>query len=72
VVWLTREGDLHDFILAPGEFIEVARGLPVVVALERAVLSAMEHALRSWLRGVLGMLRASIGGHREATAASAG
>ena len=34
VVWLTREGDHRDTILAPGEFLDVARGLTVMTALE--------------------------------------
>ena len=60
VLWVTREGDWRDFIVASGEFIEVDRGLTVAVALEPAIVRVARRSPWSWLRGLLKPLRLEI------------
>jgi hypothetical protein len=60
VLWVTREGDWRDFIVASGEFIEVDGGLTVAVALEPATVRVARRSHWSWLRGVLAPLRLEI------------
>jgi hypothetical protein len=60
VLWITREGDLRDFIVAPGESIEINRGLTIALALEPATVRVVQRSLRSWLRGMLEPLRVEI------------
>jgi hypothetical protein len=57
VLWITREGDLRDFIVARGESIEVDRGLTIALALEPATVHVVPRSPWSWLRGILEPLR---------------
>ena len=61
VLWITREGDLRDFVVAPGESIEIDRGLTIALALEPATVRVVrQQPLRSWLRAVFRPLRVEI------------
>jgi hypothetical protein len=53
VLLVTREGDSRDFIVAPGELVEVDYGLTVAVALEPAIVRVAQQSFCSWLRGIL-------------------
>jgi hypothetical protein len=63
VVWITRERDSRDFFLAPGEWMEIDRGLTLAVALEPSVVTVTkrESAGLAWsltpLRALLRRLR---------------
>jgi len=60
VVWLTREDDPRDFILAHGEMIELVRGLTMVTALEPSVVSVEKTAGGSWWREIGKTLRTGL------------
>jgi DUF2917 family protein len=70
VLWVTQEGDLRDLIVAPGESLEVGRGVTVAVALEPAVMKVVEHRPSSRVRGMLARLRIATLGSGASTAAS--
>jgi hypothetical protein len=48
VLWLTREGDVRDLFLTPGERVEIGPGLTLVTALEPAIVS-LQPPRRRWL-----------------------
>ena len=52
VVWLTREDDPRDFILARGEMIELVCGLTMITALEPSVVSVEKTDSGSWWREI--------------------
>jgi hypothetical protein len=68
VLWITREGDLRDFVVAPGESIEVDRGLAIALALEPATVRVVPQSPWSWLRGILEPLRVEIRWQRSSAA----
>jgi len=57
VLWITREGDLRDFIVGPGDSIEIGRGLTIALALEAATVRVVQQSLWSSLRAMLDTLR---------------
>jgi len=60
VIWVTREGDLRDFILARGDAVEVGSGVTMVTALESTVLSIVKRDRLAWTRRVLRALHAVV------------
>jgi len=60
VIWVTREGDPRDFILAHGDAVEVGSGVTMVTALEPTVLSIVKRDRVSWARPVLRALHAAV------------
>ena len=60
VLWITREGDLRDFIVAPGESMQVDRGLTIALALEPATVRVVQQSPWSSLRAILDSLRIQI------------
>ena len=68
VLWITREGDLRDFIVARGESIEVGRGLTIALALEPAIIRVAQRSPWSWFRGMLEPLRVEFQWRRESAA----
>jgi len=55
VVWITQQGDLHDYILGPGDTLQVAQGLTLLTALEPSMVE-VERARASTWREHLGQL----------------
>ena len=54
VLWITREGDVHDRFIGPGEsFIPSGRGVTLATALERSLVRVIERPAApehvSWL-----------------------
>jgi Protein of unknown function (DUF2917) len=60
VIWVTREGDPRDFILSPGDSVEVGSGVTMVMALEPTVLSIAKRGGVSWPRRMLQALRTRV------------
>jgi hypothetical protein len=60
VLWVTREGEPCDFILGPGEAIEVGRGLTIALALEPSAVYVAQQPLVSQLPEVLKSLGVAI------------
>ena len=58
VIWVTREGDPRDFILAHGEAVEVDSGVTMVTALEPTVISIAKRDRISWSRRIVNALQA--------------
>jgi len=61
VLWITREGNPHDFFLTHGEFFELDRGLTIATALEPTLVSVEQLRLHAWFREILRRLRVSVG-----------
>ncbi len=66
VVWVTREGDPCDFILAPGDSLESGNGLTVATALERAVIKVARRSPHWFTRLRASMQRLRVAIHRNA------
>jgi len=52
VLWITREGDVHDRFIRPGESFDAAgRGVTLATALERSLVRVVERApaRRRWM-----------------------
>ena len=70
VLWVTREGDLRDFIVARGESLEVERGVTIALALEPATVRVVRQPFLSWWSGFGELLR--VGLRRQRSSASLG
>ena len=68
VLWVTREGDLRDFIVPRGESIEVERGLTIALALEPATVRVVRQSPLSWWSGFGDLLRVGIRRQRSSAA----
>src|SRR5689334_5994533 len=52
VLWITREGDLHDRFIGPGEsFNPTGRGVTLATALERSLIRVVERPAERAPRG---------------------
>jgi hypothetical protein len=67
VLWVTLEGELRDFIVAPGESIDVRRGLTIALALEPSCVRLVHKSVRAWLQGLLEPARVKLRWWRGAT-----
>lgn len=67
VIWVTREGDLCDFILRSGDSLESGNGLTVATALERAVINVARRSpwWVTWLGATLQRMRGGIRSHAD-------
>lgn len=68
VLWVTREGDLRDFIVGRGESIEVERGVTIALALEPATVRVGRQSSLSWWSGLGELLRVGIRRQRSPAA----
>jgi hypothetical protein len=62
VAWVTNQGDLRDFILSPGECLEVARGLTVITALDPTVVKVEKTSGVSLIQELSHSVRATTAG----------